>query len=66
MTTERDPPMRCAVCQEGVPEGGAHYRLLDARVHIECLRAFWRTTSPNVMPPSRVPPTPPTAPPSTR
>jgi hypothetical protein len=52
MTADRDPPMQCAVCQEEISEGGAHYRLVDARVHIECLRAFWRTPLPTVMQPS--------------
>jgi hypothetical protein len=57
--------MQCAVCQEEIPEGSGHFRIAEARVHLECLRAFWRISSPNVMQPSQVPPTPPAAPPYT-
>ena len=66
MTPDPDPPMRCAVCQEEIPEGSGHFRIAEARVHLECLRAFWRTSSPNLMQPSRVPSTLRAAAPPTR
>ena len=37
---DADPPMVCSVCSEKIPEGAGHYRLMDARVHVACLKWF--------------------------
>jgi len=34
-------PMDCAVCLKHIAAGLGHYRLGEARVHVECAKSFW-------------------------
>jgi hypothetical protein len=34
-------PMECPVCLKDIAAGTGHYRLGEARVHVECAKSFW-------------------------
>jgi hypothetical protein len=39
-------PMECAVCLKHIAAGTGHYRMGEARVHVECVKSFWNRLPP--------------------
>jgi hypothetical protein len=37
--------MRCLVCNKEIEKGTPHYRIVEDRIHIECMPSFWRQSS---------------------
>jgi hypothetical protein len=33
--------MRCVMCLQPIAKGTGHYRIVEGRFHVECLKGYW-------------------------